>query len=236
MNPCPCAGERPLHPLVVEARRDWEACTTEADVAKTGRLAAIFRDSGWSKSGVDISPKTNKPKDWCGMSVAAWGFRASMLAVHRRSFWATDNVRSFFSYGRAGRVHHRTAREVTLADGSVVEVAAWHAERKQERTWRETGALQRLPLAEWDLAPGDVALINHDGKTDRAHHIVLVESFDGATLTTLEGNATGLAPNGSRRRQGVVRVVRDLRVDTVRATIFGIGRFSPLDFSVAGLA
>ena len=121
------------------------------------------------------------------MSVAAWGFRAGLLAIHRRSFWATDNVRSFFSSGRAGRVHHRTAREVTLAAGTVVEVAAWHAERKQERTWRETAALQQLPLAEWDLAPGDVALINHDGKTDRAHHIVLVESFDGATLTTLEG-------------------------------------------------
>lgn len=45
----------------------------------------------------------------------------------------------------------------------------------------------------------------------------------------------GGAPNGSRRRQGVVRVVRDLRIDTVRATIFGTGRFSPLDFSVAGL-
>jgi hypothetical protein len=28
----------------------------------------------------------------------------------------------------------------------------------------------------------------------------------------------------------------DLRVDTVRATIFGIGRFCPLDFSVAGQA
>jgi hypothetical protein len=46
--------------------------------------------------------------------------------------------------------------------------------------------------------------------------------------------ATGLAPNGSRRRQGVGHVARDLRIDTVRATIFGIGRFSPLDFSVTG--
>jgi hypothetical protein len=27
---------------------------------------------------------------------------------------------------------------------------------------------------------------------------------------------------------------RDLRIDTVSATIFGVGRFSPLDFSVAG--
>jgi hypothetical protein len=167
------------------------------------------------------------------MSIAAWGFRAGLLPVHRCSFWATDNVRSFFSYGKAGRVHHRTAREVTLVDGTVVVVVDWHSEREQRRTWREKAALQQLPLAEWDLQPGDVGLINHSGKTDRAHHIVLVESFDGATLTTLEGNATGLAPNGSRRRQGVVRVVRDLRVDTVRASIFGIGRFSPLDFAAA---
>lgn len=167
------------------------------------------------------------------MSVAAWGFRADLLAVRRRSFGATDNVGSFFSYSRVGRVHHRTAREVTLADGIVVEVAAWHAERGQERTWRETAALQRLPLAEWDLAPADVALIDHEDRSDRAHHIVLVESFDGATLTTLEGDATGLAPNGSRRSQCVVRVVRDLRIDPVRATIVGIGRFSPLDFAPA---
>jgi hypothetical protein len=31
----------------------------------------------------------------------------------------------------------------------------------------------------------------------------------------------------------VVRVVRDLRNDTVRATIFGVGRFSPLDFAAS---
>ena len=234
MHPCNCAGERPLHPLIVEARRDWEAGATEADVSKAGRLAGIFRDSGWSKNGVDVSAKTGKPKDWCGMSIAAWGFRAGLLPVHRRSFWATDNVRSFFSYGKAGRVHHRTAREVTLVDGTVVVVVDWHSERGQRRTWRETAALQRLPLAKWDLQPGDVGLINHNGKTDRAHHIVLVESFDGVTLTTLEGNATGLAPDGSRRRQGVVRVVRDLRNETVRATIFGVGRFSPLDFAASG--
>ena len=30
MNPCNCAGERPLHTLIVEARRDWEGGTTEA--------------------------------------------------------------------------------------------------------------------------------------------------------------------------------------------------------------
>jgi len=92
----------------------------------------------------------------------------------------------------------------------------------------------RLVVAWYFQAPGDLGLINHNGKTDRAHHIVLVESFDGVTLTTLEGNASGLAPDGSRRRQGVVRVVRDLRIDTVRATIFGVGRFSPLDFAASG--
>ena len=38
---------------------------------------------------------------------------------------------------------------------------------------------------------GDVALINHDGKTDRAHRIALVESFESATLIVLEERTIG---------------------------------------------
>lgn len=158
------------------------------------------------------------------MTVAAWAWRAGMLKMHRNSFWATGGVRSFFSYAQKG-THRRTVGEL---NGRPIRAA--HEAGGSLRRWIETTELRGIPLNQLDIMPGDVGLIAHRGQTDGADHIVLIESFDGRMLTTLEGNASGRLQNGTTVRNGVVRKVRDLSDAGVRKTLFGVGRFSRLDF------
>jgi hypothetical protein len=56
--------------------------------------------------------------------------------------------------------------------------------------------------------PGDVLIVGGVG-TGPGKHITLVEEFDGLAFRTIEGNATGIGPDG-KRRQGVVRARRPL--------------------------
>ena len=220
--------------ILQEAEAEWRRGTSEDDLSRTGPLAAIFRDAGWSPFGVDVRPGTQQARDWCGMTVAAWYFRGGLHSAHRKSFLATANVRSFFSYGKAGRVHHRTARVALFPDGTTERLEAWHTRLGERRQWVEGAALRTIAGADpssLPLTPASTILISHNGSLQEAHHIALVESFDGAVLTTLEGNATGTAGNGKTRKDAVVRVTRDLRIPAVLHTLFGIGRPSLLDFA-----
>jgi len=214
--------------LLREAHMDWEAGTSESDQSTEGRLSAIFRDSGWSLR-TDVSRRTGRVKDWCGMSVAAWADRCGFAPALRSAMYQTNNVRSFFSYRRAGPVHHRTDM-VAIVAGVERPLEELHRQRGALRAWIETDKLHGLPLDKWTIAPGAVLLINHHGRRDKAHHITLVESFDGRTLVTMEGNASGQSGGGKRISQAVVRVTRDLTDPAVRATIFGHGKFSSVDF------
>lgn len=207
---------------VQEAHRDLSKNIDSTQLEKSGNLSAIFKDSGWSNS-VDV--RDGKVMDWCGMAVAAWSWRAGLLPVHRRSFWATSNVRSFFSYATKG-AHNRTLREL---NGKPIQEV--HAAAGSLRKWLETHELRAVPLKSLDIEPGDVVLIAHRGQTTGADHIALVESFDGRKLITVEGNASGTLPNGKAVRSGVVRKSRDLSDVQIRATLFGVGRFSKLDFA-----
>lgn len=210
------------HATIREAHRDLSKNIENSQVERTGPLSAIFKDSGWSNT-VDI--RDGKVMDWCGMAVAAWAWRAGLVPVHRRSFWATSNVRSFFSYATKGS-HNRTLLE--LNGKPIREV---HAAAGSVRKWLETDQLRAVPLKSLDIQPGDVVLIAHRGQTTGADHIALVESFDGRKLITLEGNASGKLPNGKTVRSGVVRKSRDLGDVQIRATLFGVGRFSKLDYA-----
>lgn len=216
------------------ARADWQARVGEHDMRPGSGLADIFRDSGWSRA-VDLNER-GKAKDWCGMSVAAWMFRCGLDGSHRNDYWQTDNVRSGLSYARAGKVHHRTDREVMLPGcRDWLSVEAWHTDQGQRRFWIEGNELHAIDVRQWDIRPGDVLLIAHDGSRERAHHITLVERWEPKELIlhTIEGNASGLDPAGERLRNGVVKCTRNLRGDTTRNTIFGFGRPSSLDFIAA---
>ena len=205
-----------------EAQKDLSKHITSADLEDDGPLAAIFADSGWSKR-VDV--RDGKVMDWCGMAVGAWLHRGGMRAEHRKSFWATENVRSFFSYAKKGTTHRRTELAV---GGKPIEAA--HAAAGAKRQWLEAEALRAIPWRELDIEAGDVVLIAHNGRLTGADHIALVEAFDGRYLTTLEGNASGKLADGRSTASGVVRKQRDLANAATRNTLFGVGRLSKLDF------
>lgn len=207
---------------VLYARHDYARKITSAMPDKNSPLAEIFRLSGWSNY---VHRVDGSIMDWCGMAVATWLHLAGLRAEDRRTFWHTDGVRAFFSYGRTGS----TRRLVATRDGQSIESV--HRTQKKQRRWIETAALRAVPLDEWDLQPGDVVLIAHQGQTTHANHIALVESFARGRLTTLEGNASGVLANGQTTSSGVVRKTRNLKDVNVRNTIFGIGRCSPLDFA-----
>ena len=213
--------------IIARAKVDWRAGVGEHDQSNAGGLSRIFFDSGWSLR-VDKTA-SGRVKDWCGMSVAAWAHREGLAAGIRSSLYQTENVRSFFSYGEAGSVHHRTDRQATVA-GETVSVLDLHKHKNSVRTWLESDALHAIELARWPLSPGMVLLIAHDGSRTRAHHITLVESWNGRELVTMEGNASGQSHEGKRIRQAVVQVTRDLTDPAVRRTIFGFGAFSDVDF------
>lgn len=203
------------------AHADYALNVQSTDPPQNSALANIFADSAWSKYA-DV--RDGKIMDWCGIAVAAWLYRGGAIdAVHRRSFWATEGVRSFFSYGKVGR-HNRTT--LTIGGQNIQQM---HQKAGKLRQWTETKALRALPLSQWSILPGDVLLIAHKGQTTGADHIALVYGFDGRTVVTYEGNASGLLANGKKTKSGVVRKARDLQDVNVRNTIFGIGRLSPLD-------
>jgi len=208
----------PVNAIFREARADLARGVSERDTSNDGPLAQIFRDSGWA-NGITYN-ESGRIHDWCGMTVGSWAYRAGLNPQHRRSLWHTQNVRSFFSYGTAGNIHHRTAREVEV-DGVLMPIEQWHRNMNARRTWVEGDILDELPLERWPLKPGDVLLFDWSGNRTGADHIVLVESFDGRTLTTLEGNADN----------EVQRIVKDLSDPRERRLVYGFGSFSPLDFT-----
>lgn len=226
--------------IVAIAQHDWNKNISEVDTTAGGGLAAIFRDSGWSRYGIDFSAATKKPKDWCGMAVASWYARAGLNPIHRRSFWATENVRSFFSYAVEGNTHHRTARLVDASNsGNWTDIERWHAGQNASRRWTNVQRIRQLGSAgvkQLPIAPADIVLISHGGHVSGANHITLVESYapDSGELVTLEGNASGDGPSGSAT-DAVVRVARSLRNPKVLETIFGIGTPSQLDFNLAAI-
>lgn len=79
---------------------------------------------------------------------------------------------------------------------------------------------QNLPIR-----AGDTALFSHG-------HVGMVESYNPATgrLVTVEGNTSGMGPDGQRRSQAVVRKEYDLTDPAVRRKFDGFGRPSALDF------
>jgi len=210
---------------LAKAHADLAAGVSEANDAPGGGLHEIFRDSGWARGVTRLGGGTIH--DWCGMTVAAWAARSGMHPRHRRSFWHTQNVRSFFSYGKAGNVHHRTATHAVVR-GARRRIEDWHRAEGKPRVWYEGADLDR-PYSEWDAQPGDVLLFDWSGRRDGADHIAMVESFDGRTLVTLEGNASG-DRGGRRVRDAVIRRPVDLADPAQRRLIYGWGRFSPLDF------
>lgn len=215
---------------VKEAEKDWHEGVVATMPRRDSALARIFRDSGWS-NWVDTE-SDGRPKDWCGMAVAAWHARAGLHPDLRRGMWETRNVLAQFTYGREGvrRRYYPMVSEPGAA--SAVSVEAYHRAHGGPRKWFPGAELRQWTPAKWRdrLRPGDVVLINHRGELGSAHHIAMVHSFEGDTLVRIDGNATGSSPEGRTRRAGVVKVRMNLRDPADVAKIVGVGRFAPADY------
>jgi hypothetical protein len=121
--------------------------------------------------------------EWCGAFAATcWlGIKSQLRKTYFASTYRLDR------YARGGSVNgERNAKGERLI-----------AELDEHST--------SLP---WEPRAGDILLIGPSG-SGYGKHICLVESYADRMFTTIEGNGTGLGPNG-KRRQGVVRATRYL--------------------------
>jgi len=171
-------------------------------------LDVYFATSGWSPR----APRTGPIPDWCGMAAATWLVAEGMAPAHAQSFLHTRNVVAFFTYG--DRENVRPQRLRTTADGQSI------------REW------QRLYPRQWGIRPsesrrGDVIIFDW-GQGLSKGHIALVWEVTDTHIICIEGNRSGLSSR-KRWRASTVRFVQ-YRLDDKR--IFGIGRLSPLDFSL----
>lgn len=225
--------DRPLNEIladaVKEAEKDWLAGASEVDVTPKGRLAAIFRDAGWSRVGVERQDNGHI-YDWCGMASCSWLVRVGMAHDLRRgTFYSTRNVSDFFTYNGSPVNSNRTRTRANI-DGRDVRLSDLHKEQGSLRSWTSYAAVRSTKLTELDIQPGDIVLINHNGQTDGAHHITMVRSWNAPILETIEGNASGTTAQGGRTHDSVVINRRDLSTSHDRNKIYGIGRVSICDF------
>ena len=212
------------------ADRDWRNNVGEHDHASLDRM---FRTSGFARQAP--RPDDAKVPDWCGMAVGTWLVDGGMNPAFARSFLHCLNVEAFFTYGRQRNVNPKRLDTQIQLEGKWQSIAAFHGGPSSStlRSWADRGTVAEWSDDEYHSAtlfqPGDVVLFDWSGR-DNADHITMCKSWTGRTLTTIEGNATGLDPDGKRRREAVVVRQLDFGVRTNRRLIYGRGRLSPMDF------
>jgi hypothetical protein len=215
------------------AESDWESNAGEHDRSKGGALDSMFIASGWSRFGVVKDPDAKVP-DWCGMAVNWWYQKAGMNVGFNRSFLHCKNVEAFYTYGRKSNVNPSRLKTEVKAGDDWMQILDWHRAKGKCRTWltrAEVTDLVKTGRAGDAFEPGDTVLIDWHGRND-ADHIAMVRSWDGARwLECIEGNRTGLGPDGKRRTDSVVVCRYDLQSPAVLRTIYGRGRLSLLDFN-----
>lgn len=222
---------------VAEALKVWDVGANEKVKSSTN---AIAEDSGFDHT---IFKKDGTTWPWCGIFVAAMLYRAGFNAALRAGMWNTANVIHFFTYDYEKRV----PQWAWDRDASAwIDLKELHRRSDSLRSWIDHKTITSAALQTLDILPGDVALIDHenDGKAD---HITLVESYDRSTgmLMTVEGNgygrvakslADGTLTLGDKEADAVVRNPRDLTDPAQRNRIYGVGRFSVVDFEEGAYA
>lgn len=222
---------------------DWRAGTGEHDQSKGGRLAAIFNDSGWSRSGVTYQ-QGGKVHDWCGMSACAWYYRSGMHPSLRRSFYHTFGLEAFATYGRQRNVNPKRLMSQVKVGDAWISVEEWHRREGQPRLWIPESVLRAGDPKDLDLRQGDILLIDYQGvwdtkpdeAVDEADHITLVAGppaeHDGV-LEVMNGNASGLSHEGKPVSDAVARTLHNLNDAKARKRLYGAIRLSPLDFDLS---
>lgn len=228
-----------LENALMAAEADWKANVGEHNRRSGSGIDKIFIESTWNKFGVPKEAGAKIP-DWCGMAVVTWLFRAGFNPHMRSSFLHTFNIAAFFTYGRIYNVNPARLDvfvQLSGPSGPWTEIEAWHRKEGQARRWIDRDEIGKRAVesvkpgkADKDLfQPGDVVLIDWSRRDD-PDHITLCRSWDGRTLELIEGNASGLAPDGTQRKDAVIVRKLDLSKAAIARLVFGVGRLSPLDF------
>lgn len=219
-----------LNKALEAAERDWRNNVGEHDRPSLDRM---FRVSGFARQAP--RPADAKVPDWCGMAVGTWLVDGGINPAFARSFLHCLNVEAFFTYGRKSNVNPKRLDTQMELDGQWRSIQALHgaAAGSMLRAWADRSEVLKRVDDEYHSAalfqPGDVVLLDWSGR-DAADHITMVHRWDGRTLVTIEGNATGSGPEGERRRDAVVIRRMDLRESANRRLVYGRGRLSPMDF------
>lgn len=219
-----------LNKALEAAERDWRNNVGEHDRPSLDRM---FRVSGFARQAP--RPADAKVPDWCGMAVGTWLVDGGINPAFARSFLHCLNVEAFFTYGRKSNVNPKRLDTQMQLDGQWRSIQALHgaAAGSMLRAWADRSEVLKRVDDEYHSAalfqPGDVVLLDWSGR-DAADHITMVHRWDGRTLVTIEGNATGSGPEGERRRDAVVIRRMDLRESNNRRLVYGRGRLSPMDF------
>lgn len=188
------------HAAVAEGMRLWNldvfdpraSDMTERAVASRNAIDDVLAAGGWTWQ---VPYRGDGQVEWCGLFVAAcWratGIDPKWLATYFASTYRLDTWARY----RTFNAKHPNPKPATGPYRLLAEL---------------TLESVRLPF---EPRAGDILTIG-DGNPLAGDHICLVRSFDPArrVFLTVEGNGTGLGPDG-KRRQGIVTTERRLGGD-----------------------
>lgn len=193
-----------LQRLAVGAANPW---AHEDPAARDAVLAALqLRAVASAEADLQLDAKTVHERvrraagmeakhDWCGFFAADQYIQQNMDTELRSGMFHVDNVVDYFTY-----VYNRFPKRVKKwihADGDWHVLRDYHEQRGALRTWTDAATL--AAGGELDIRPGDLALVDHDGKS-APDHIVMVRAYDPATSTVflIGGNDSGMRVDSKR--------------------------------------
>ncbi len=156
--------------------------------ASRKQIDAMLKAAGWTW---EIPYLGDGQVEWCGIFAATCWRAAGLDPKWLAKYWASTYRLDLWAHYRSFDDAHPNPKPPS-----------------DHRLCAELNAYSTsLPFTP---QPGDVLMIG-DGSPAMGDHICLVDSYDHDTRTfqTIEGNGTGVGPNG-KRLQGVVRAERKL--------------------------
>lgn len=183
--------------IVKVAQRYWEQGIKEPDSGEVSQEITAIWDrvpfwSNWLRDpkGGGCPDGYSRPPDpdWCGIFVAA-------------------------SAGQIGEVlEDNMCVAVSIKPELQIYCMSSTARLNNPAKWRQAGLIQPQSVPIEDIDAGDIVVINPSSRAAYGTHITLAAedaNLINRTVTTFEGNATGLQPDGSTRH-GVIKGERKL--------------------------
>lgn len=188
---------------VVSGLREWKRCIRDTDggyPGDTDEIAQYFRMCGWdwylNSYGRGTYVETFERPDgtvefmeWCGIFHGATGSTVGAVLQH---------------LGHVGTASLRYGVRYFIMPGTPRFIS--------DKKWSEAGCKPFLSVNRLSVRPGDIVTL---GSRHYGSHIAMVIDTGPDFVLTLEGNATGLLPNGAKREGVVIR--KRMKADIKRA-------------------